>query len=161
MSSNTQIVNIAQTCAIMMDANNIELSIKSEFKSKDLVIDFDVLIPKLLSGRGLRTFDYFREGTTISEKLAHRLQEKYYGTVVPCGKSVDIKLCIRCIEMIGAVDTIILLSGDKDYLELIHHLRSRGVRVELAGVESTTAAILKKEVNSYYKIQPEDCYRIK
>ncbi|MCB0622055.1 MAG: NYN domain-containing protein, partial [Saprospiraceae bacterium] len=45
------------------------------------------------------------------------------------------------------VDTIIILSGDADYVELVRHLKSEGVRVEIAAVERTTARILQEEAD--------------
>jgi len=73
-----QNVNINQNVAILCDGNNIELSIHSEADNKNTMINFDTLIPKLLSGRGLNRLIYFREGKAISGKLAERLHQQFY-----------------------------------------------------------------------------------
>ena len=123
---------INQSVAILCDGNNIERSIHTLSKSTKAMINFDELIPKLLNGRGLNRLIYFREGKSISEKFAERLHENYYGSVVPCHKSADIPLSIKATQLASKVDTIIIMSGDSDFVELVTHLKAEGVRVEIA-----------------------------
>ena len=68
---------INQSVAILCDGNNIERSIHEMSKSKNAMINFDQLIPKLLNSRGLNRLIYFREGKSISEKFAERLHENF------------------------------------------------------------------------------------
>ena len=117
---------INQSVAILCDGNNIERSIHDQSKNENTMLNFDKLIPKSLNGRGLNRFFYFREGLNISSKLADRLHEQYYGTVVACHKSADIPLSIKATQLATKVDTIIILSGDSDYVELVRHLKSEG-----------------------------------
>ena len=151
--------HISQSVAVLVDGNNIERSLDSEFK-KNLMINFDVLIPKILRGRGLNRLIYFREGKQISSKLAERLHLKFHGSVRPCHKSADIPLSITATQIASKVDAIIILSGDSDYVELITHLKSQGVRVEICAVESTTAEILKEEADYFQAITNEDCFSL-
>lgn len=154
-------VRINQSVAILVDGNNIELSLKSITGDKNALLDFDTIIPKLLEGRGLKRLIYFREGVSISDKLAERLLNFYHGSVVPCWKSADIPLTIRATQIAQKVDTIIILSGDSDYVELVRHLKGEGVRVEIAAVEQSTAQILIDEVERFIPITEEDCYILK
>jgi uncharacterized LabA/DUF88 family protein len=153
-------IHISQSVAILVDGNNIERSMESEFKSSNIMINFDVLIPKLLGGRGLNRLIYFREGKNISSKLAERLHSKYFGMVRPCHKSADIPLSISATQIASKVDSIIILSGDSDYVELVRHLKSEGVRVEICAVESTTAEVLKEEADYFQPIVKEDCFTL-
>lgn len=153
-------VIISQTVAILVDGNNIERSLEGEYNSPSMMINFDNLIPKLLGGRGLNRLIYFREGKNISSKLADRLHEKYFGSVRPCHKSADIPLSISATQIASKVDAIIILSGDSDYVELVLHLKSEGVRVEIAAVESTTAAILREEADYFHPITKEDTFTL-
>lgn len=153
-------VIISQTVAILVDGNNIERSLEGEHKSSNLMINFDILIPKLLGGRGLNRLIYFREGKNISSKLADRLHDKYFGSVRPCHKSADIPLSISATQIASKVDAIIILSGDSDYVELVRHLKSEGVRVEIAAVESTTAEVLREEADYFTPITKEDCFSL-
>lgn len=151
-------VKIHQTLAILVDGNNIEISLHNLLGSDDIMLNFDTLIPKLLDSRSLNRLIYFREGNSISSKLAERLHKHYYGSVVPCYKGADIPLSIKATQLAHKVDTIIILSGDADYVELVRHLKSEGVRVEIAAVEQTTAQILIDEADYFTPITREDCF---
>ncbi len=154
-------VKINQTVAILIDGNNIEKSLQTLVNDKNALVDFDTLIPKLLDNRGLKRLIYFREGKSISPKLAERLLKNFHGSVMPCHKSADIPLTIKATQIATKVDTIIILSGDSDYIELVRHLKGEGVRVEVAAVEKTTAQILINEVEHFTPITKEDCYILK
>ena len=125
------------------------------------MLNFDTLIPKLLDNRGLSRLMYFREGKNISTKLAERLHNNYHGSVTPCYKSADIPLTIKATQIANKVDTIIILSGDADYVELVRHLKSEGVRVEIAAVPEITAKVLKEEADYFMPIVEQDCFVFK
>ena len=154
-------VKINQSVAILIDGNNIEMSLQSLVGKKNALLDFDIIIPKLLVGRGLSRLIYFREGKSISDKLAERLLTNYHGSVCPCHKSADIPLTIKATQIAQKVDTIIILSGDSDYIELVRHLKGEGVRVEIAAVRKTTSKILIDEADKFTPIGKEDCYILK
>jgi len=149
---------INQSVAILCDGNNIERSIHGLSKTKNTMINFDKLIPKLLNGRGLNRLLYFREGKSISSKFADRLYENYYGSVIPCHKSADIPLSIKATQLSSKVDTIIIMSGDSDFVDLVLHLKGEGVRVEIAAVKETTAKILIDEADYFHEITEEDWF---
>ncbi|MDP3639920.1 MAG: NYN domain-containing protein [Nanoarchaeota archaeon] len=151
-------ITITQSVAILCDGNNIERSIHEASGNSATMVNFDTLIPRLLSGRGLNRLIYFREGKNISSKLAERLYEMYYGSVVPCHKSADIPLSIKATQLASKVDTIIIMSGDSDYVDLVRHLKSEGVRVEIAAVKETTAKILIDEADFFHPITKEDWF---
>jgi len=153
-------VTINQSVAILIDGNNIERSIHSITKRPETMLNFDTLIPKLLDNRGLNRLIYFREGKNISSKLSERLHQYYHGSVVPCHKSADIPLSIKATQLASKVDTIIILSGDSDYVELVRHLKSEGVRIEIAAVEETTSALLKEESDYFHSIGPDDWFTL-
>lgn len=157
MSKNTE-VYISQSVAILVDGNNIERSIDGAFKFNGGMTNFDTLVPRLLGDRSLNRLIYFREGKNISSKLAERLHHNYYGSVVPCHKSADIPLSIKATQLANKVDCIIILSGDADYIELVRHLKSEGVRVEICAVEQTTAKILIDEAEHFHPITRDDVF---
>lgn len=151
-------VNISQSVAVLVDGNNIEISIHELTKNNNTMVNFDTLIPRLLKGRGLNRLVYFREGKSISAKLAERLHDQFHGSVFACHKSADIPLAIRAMQLADKVDTIIIMSGDSDYIELVRHLKSAGVRVELASIKETTAKILLDEVDHFDPITEVDYF---
>ena len=154
-------IRITQSVAILCDGNNIERSIHEESKSKYTMINFDQLVPKLLNKRGLNRLIYFREGKAISSKFAERLHENFYGAVIPCHKSADIPLSIKATQLSSKVDTIIIMSGDSDFVELVRHLKAEGVRVEIAAVKKTTASILVDEAAYFHEIKQDDWFEYK
>lgn len=154
-------IEISQSVAILIDGNNIEMSIHGVTGDKSMMLNFDTLVPNLLDGRALSRLIYFREGKSISAKLAERLHEQYHGSVVPCHKSADIPLSIKATQLASKVHTIIILSGDSDYVELVRHLKNEGVRVEIASVPSSTAKILVEEADYAHEIEEEDWFSFK
>ena len=153
-------IQITQSVAILIDGNNIERSIHSESEDTATMLNFDQLIPKLLIDRGLSRLVYFREGKHISTKLQERLHNYYHGSVRACHKSADIPLSIYAIQVADKVDTIIIMSGDSDYIELVRHLKSEGVRVEIAAVPSTTSQVLRDEADHYHEITKNDWFTL-
>ena len=153
-------VLINQSVAILVDGNNIERSIHDQAKDPNTMINFDTLIPRLLDNRGLNRLVYFREGKHISAKLKERLHSRYHGSVRPCHKSADIPLSIKATQLASKVDTIIIMSGDSDYIELVSHLKSEGVRVEIAAVRATTSQLLIEEADYFHEIISDDWFTL-
>ncbi len=159
-SSDTQQVLISQSVAILVDGNNIERSIHAETNRPNTMLNFDTLVPRLLGNRGLNRLVYFREGKQISSKLRERLHANYHGSVRPCHKSADIPLSIKATQLANKVDTIIIMSGDSDYVELVSHLKSEGVRVEIAAVPATTSRQLIEEADYFHEITSDDWFTL-
>ena len=154
-------IKLDQSVAILIDGNNIEMSLHAVSKSSASMINFDKLVPALLQNRALSRLIYFREGKSISQKLAERLQKLFHGSVVPCYKSADIPLSIKAVQVASKVDTVIILSGDADYVELVRHLKHDGIRVEIAAFPETTAEILLAEADYFFPITVEHSFALK
>lgn len=158
--SDIQNVTISQSVAVLIDGNNIERSIHAITKNEGSMLNFDTLVPKLLDNRGLNRLVYFREGKSISSKLQERLYSNFHGSVRPCHKSADIPLSIKATQLARKVDTIIIMSGDSDYIELVRHLKNEGVRVEIAAVPKTTSSMLVEEADYFHEITSEDWFTL-
>lgn len=156
----SETVLINQSVAILVDGNNMERSIHAETNKPNTMLNFDTLVPRLLGNRGLNRLVYFREGRQISSKLKERLHANYHGSVRPCHKSADIPLSIKATQLASKVDTIIIMSGDSDYVELVAHLKSEGVRVEIAAVPSTTSRLLIEEADYFHEITSDDWFTL-
>lgn len=158
MSNPNSTIVMSQSVAILVDGNNIEISLHQLIGDAGAMLNFDKLIPKLVDNRSLNRLIYFREGRHISSKLAERLHQHYHGSVHPCHKSADIPLSIKATQLSSKVDTIIIMSGDSDYIELVRHLKSEGVRVEIAAVEKTTSAQLIEQADYFHPLTEEDWF---
>ncbi len=154
-------IKLDQSVAILIDGNNIEMSLHAVSKKTSSMINFDKLVPVLLNNRALSRLIYFREGKSISQKLAERLQKMFHGSVVPCHKSADIPLSIKAVQVASKVDTVIILSGDADYVELVRHLKHDGIRVEIAAFPETTADILRQESDYFFPITVDYSFALK
>ncbi len=159
-NTHAQDVVISQSVAILIDGNNMERSIHEVSGDKQTMLNFDTLVPRLLDNRGLNRLVYFREGRQISAKLQERLHQNYHGSVRPCHKSADIPLTIKATQLASKVDTIIIMSGDADFVELVRHLKSEGVRVEIAAVTHSTSGLLKDEADHFHEITDEDWFTL-
>jgi len=148
---------VTQTVAMLIDGNNIERAINFEF-GENYRMSFDVIVPKILKERGLNRLVYLREGKHISGKLAERLKTKFFGTVQPCHKSADIYIAIHAVKLAEKVDTIILFSGDGDFLPLVEYLKSVGVRVEVVCMQDSASRFLIESADDYYFIQKDDVF---
>lgn len=147
-----------QMVAILIDGNNIEQSLHNKYKEVTCMLNFDLAIPKVLKGRALKKLVYFREGVNISDKLTRRLKNKFFGTTVACHKSADVPLTIHAIQLVDKVDTIIIFSGDSDYISLAEFLKQRGVRVEIVGVHGTVSKVLVEKSDDIYYLSEEEIW---
>lgn len=151
-------IKIQQTVAVLVDGNNMDKSANTfgEF----MMMDYDRLIPRLIGRRSLSKFFYLREGKKISKKLAERLHKNFYGIVKPCYKSADVPLTIEAVQLVDKVDTIIILSGDSDYMELVKYLSARGCRTEIAAFRHSASAALIEMADFYHEITVDDCFTV-
>ena len=60
--------------------------------------------------------------------------------------------------MADKVDCIIIMSGDADFIELVKHLKSMGVRVEIAAVQNNTSYALREVADYYHNIKEFDSF---
>ena len=72
-------INHNQSVAILVDGNNVGMSINSAY-GQGAMLNFDAVVPKILNGRGLNRLVYLREGKHISEKFAERLKRNWLGS---------------------------------------------------------------------------------
>lgn len=152
-------VNHNQSVAVLIDGNNIGISINNSFGYK-YMLNFDSVVTNVLNGRGLNRLIYLREGKHISEKFAERLRKNFFGIVIPCIKSADIPLTIQAVKLAEKVDTIIIFSGDSDYCELVDYLKGSGVRVEIVAVKDSASKALLEKADGYYFISKDDIFEL-
>ena len=150
-------VNHAQSVAILIDGNNIGMSITNLYGVGSMM-SFDVVVPKILRGRSLNRLIYLREGKHISEKFAERLKRNFFGIVMPCNKSCDIPLTIQAVKLSEKVDTIIIFSGDSDYCDLVDYLKAVGIRVEIVATKEAASKQLIEKSDDHYFVQKDDLF---
>jgi uncharacterized LabA/DUF88 family protein len=61
----------------------------------------------------------------------------------------DVGIAIDIVRMTEKLDTIILISGDGDFVEVLRYVKSRGARAEVMAFRKTTSAQLLEEVDAF------------
>jgi uncharacterized LabA/DUF88 family protein len=61
----------------------------------------------------------------------------------------DMGIAIDTIKLANKLDTVVLVSGDGDFVALVEHLKARGVKVEVMAFGKSTSSDLKRVTNEF------------
>ncbi|MFZ2804722.1 MAG: NYN domain-containing protein [Patescibacteria group bacterium] len=67
----------------------------------------------------------------------------------------DVGMAVDAVKLAEKVDTIILMTGDGDFVPLVEYLHGKGVIVEVAAFAESTNAQLKTVVDRFFDISTE------
>jgi uncharacterized LabA/DUF88 family protein len=67
--------------------------------------------------------------------------------------NVDIELALDVLEMCDRLDVVVLISGDGDFQRLVEVVQSKGIRVEVVAVGSSTASNLRHAADHFMDLQ--------
>jgi len=67
----------------------------------------------------------------------------------------DVGITVDAIRISQDVDTIVLGSGDGDFLQLVEYLKNQGKRVEVIAFSRSASAKLKEVVDEFIDIEKE------
>lgn len=67
--------------------------------------------------------------------------------------NVDIEMALDIVTMLDRLDVVCLVSGDGDFQRLVEVVQSRGVRVEVVAVGSSTAGSLRHAADRFIDLQ--------
>jgi len=152
--------HINQRVALLIDVQNLYHSAKNLYGAR---VNFNEILKTAVSKRSLiRAFAYVVRTKTGEEKpffealtglgietRVRDLQEFYGGQKKA---DWDVGIAVDAIRISPTVDTIVLASGDGDFLQLIEYLKNRGKRVEVIAFGKSTSSILKKEADEFIDI---------
>jgi len=141
-----------QRVAIFIDVQNLYHSAKNLYQAR---VNFGAILKLGVSDRNLiRAFAYVVRTKTGEEKpffealiklgietKVRDLQE-YYGGLKKA--DWDVGITVDAIRISPSVDTIVLVSGDGDFLQLIEYLKNQGKRVEVIAFGRSASAKLKE-----------------
>ncbi len=149
-----------QRVAVLVDVQNMYYAARNLYNSK---LEFSRLLVTLNRGRNLvRAIAYIVERPGME-------QEKFVEVLRRNGFEVrkkiliersdgsqkgdwDLGMALDAISMADKVDAVVLVTGDGDFVTLVHYLHSKGIRVEVASFPETTALELIRSCNYYHRL---------
>jgi len=152
-----------QRVAVFIDAQNLYHSARSIFNAR---VNFKNLLSAAVSGRQLiRAFGYVISTKTGEEKpffealtkLGIETREKELQEFFGGAKKADwdVGLTVDAVRTAEIVDTIIIASGDGDFIPLVEYLKNQGRRVEIVAFGRSTSAKLKEICDEFIDLGEE------
>ena len=152
-------VNKAQRVGVFIDVQNMYYSAKSMYKGK---VNFSQILKSAVNGRSLiRAVAYVIKTDIVKEeknffdaleKIGFEVRAKdlqvFYGGHKK--GDWDIGIAMDMIELAPKMDTVVLVSGDGDYVDLVRHLKhALGVRVEVIAFGKSSSSKLRGAADSF------------
>ena len=146
-----------QRVGVFIDVQNMYYSAKNLFGAK---VNFGQIVQEAVAGRKLiRAIAYVISTETGEEQpffealynLGIETREKPLQTFYGGEKKGDwdVGITVDAIRLSPSLDTIILVSGDGDYLPLVEYLQNQGKQVEVVAFGNTASARLKEEADDF------------
>ena len=148
-----------QRVGVFIDISNLYHSAMHQYNAK---VNFNELLKLLVGNRTLvRAIAYAIESEVKGEEIFHRALENAGFEVklkplqiFPGGAKKgdwDIGMAMDMIELAPKLDVVVLVSGDGDFVDLVHHLkRAIGVKVEAAAFGKSASGKLRDAADSFY-----------
>ena len=155
ISNSTKYKN--QRVAMLIDVQNLYHSARALYQKR---VNFKELLETAVGDRQLiRAFAYVVRTKTGEErpffdaltKLGIEIRVKdlqeYYGGMKKA--DWDVGIAVDAIKTAEIVDTIILASGDGDYIPLVEYLKNQGRRVEVMAFGRSTSSKLRESADEF------------
>ena len=157
-----------QRVGIFVDVQNLFYSAKSIHHSK---INFEKLLQITLGGRKLvRAIAYIVQKEEddsqhafidVLRRLGYEIRSKDL-RIRPDGTAKgdwDMGIAIDSMSLVNKLDTVVLVSGDGDFVPLVEMLKANGCRVEVYSFPESTAGDLIDAATSYRPIEESLLYK--
>ena len=157
------IQHTSQRVAVFIDTQNLYHSAKNLYSAR---VNFNNLLIDAVGGRQLvRAIAYLI--TTESQDEA-----QFFGALLKMGIETrhkdlqifhggskkadwDVGIAIDAIRIAQKVDSIVLVTGDGDFVPLVEHLKSEGVQVEVVSFGRSTSSKLKEAAEAFMDMDEE------
>ncbi len=159
--SNMVIKHSGQRVAVLIDVQNLYHSAKNLYGAR---VNFREILKLAVSQRNLiRAFAYVVRTKTGEEKpffealiklgIETRVRDlqEFYGGLKKA--DWDVGISIDAVKIAPNVDTIVLASGDGDFLQLIEYLKNQGKRVEVIAFGRSTSAKIKEITDEFLDLE--------
>jgi uncharacterized protein (TIGR00288 family) len=149
-----------QRVAVLIDVQNLYHSAKNLYQAK---VNFREILKLAISGRILiRAFGYVVRTKTAEEKpffealtklgIETRIRDlqEFYGGLKKA--DWDVGIAVDAIRIAPTVDTVVLCSGDGDFLQLVEYLKNQGKRVEIIAFSRSASSRLKDMADEFINL---------
>ncbi len=150
-----------QRIAVLIDVQNMYHSAKNLYQAK---VNFAEILKEAIFGRKLiRAFAYvvrtktgeekpfFEALTKLGFEMRVRDLQEYYGGLKKA--DWDVGISIDAVRINPTVDTIVLVSGDGDFIQLIEYLKNQGKRVEVMAFSRSASSKLREVVDEFIDLE--------
>jgi len=149
--------NPNQRIGIFVDVQNLYYSARALYDKK---VNFGEILKIGTSGRQMiRAIAYTiraespEEQTFFDalEKIGYEVKSKDLQTFAGGHKKGDwdVGIAVDILKMAPKLDAIVLVSGDGDYQELLHHAKAEGCRAEVISFGRSTSQKLTEEADDF------------
>ncbi|MFQ5963991.1 MAG: NYN domain-containing protein [Candidatus Scalinduaceae bacterium] len=158
-----------QRLGVFVDVQNMFYSAKALHQSK---IDYSKLLQEIVSDRDLiRAIAYIVKKPDVDQssftdalmRLGYEIKTKDL-RLRPDGTAKgdwDMGIAIDTIAVANKVDTIVLVTGDGDFVPLVEMLKAQGCRVEVVSFRKSTAIELIESSTQYTAIEESMLFKEK
>lgn len=150
-----------QRVAVLIDVQNLYHSAKNLYKAR---VNFQAILKLAVSQRNLiRAFAYVVRTKTGEEKpffealiklgIETRIRDlqEFYGGLKKA--DWDVGITIDAVRIAPNVDTLVLASGDGDFIQLVGYLKSQGKRVEIIAFGRSASLKLREVADEFIDIE--------
>jgi len=152
-----------QRVGVFVDVGNMYHSAKNLFGAR---VNFGKVLEAAVAGRKLiRATAYVVKSQSAEEESFFEALDKQGFEVKMKDLQVfvggmkkgdwDVGLAIDAIKMSLALDVIVLVSGDGDFIPMVKYLQYHGNQVEVVAFGETTSSRLKEEADSYIDLSAD------
>lgn len=150
-----------QRVAVLIDVQNLYHSAKNLYKAR---VNFQSILKLAVSQRSLiRAFAYVVRTKTGEEKpffealiklgIETRIRDlqEFYGGLKKA--DWDVGITIDAVRIAPNVDTVVLASGDGDFVQLVGYLKGQGKRVEIIAFGRSASLKLREAADEFIDIE--------
>jgi uncharacterized LabA/DUF88 family protein len=152
----------AERVGVFVDVANLLYAARS----MRLSIDFGRLLEFLRGNRRLVRAQAYaptspephaeQQFLSVVKGVGYRITTKNYRTFSSGARKadLDLDLCMDIVRLIEAraLDTVVLVSGDSDFLPLLEYCSDHGVRVEVAAFDDATSTVLRQTCDLFINL---------
>ena len=150
-----------QRVAVLIDVQNLYHAAKNLYGAR---VNFKAVLQAAVAERNLiRAFAYVVRTKTGEEKpffeaitklgIETRVRDlqEFFGGLKKA--DWDVGITVDAIRISPSVDTIILASGDGDFMQLIEYLKNQGKRVEIIAFGKSASAKIKEAADEFIDLE--------